>query len=105
VINACDAGREGELIFRYIYEKAECSKPTWRLWLSSMTSVAIKEGFEKLRPGEELEPLGQAAKCRAASDWLVGINATRAFTRRLGTLLSIGRVQTPTLAILVRKRT
>jgi DNA topoisomerase-3 len=103
VINACDAGREGELIFRYIYEKAEANKPIWRLWLSSMTESAIQDGFQKLRPGSELELLAQAAKCRAESDWLVGINATRAFTRRFGTLLSVGRVQTPTLAILVRR--
>ncbi|MGB9552838.1 MAG: DNA topoisomerase, partial [bacterium] len=103
VINACDAGREGELIFRYIYEKAGSNKPIWRLWLSSMTESAIKDGFQKLRPGAELELLAQAAKCRAESDWLVGINATRAFTRRFGTLLSVGRVQTPTLAILVSR--
>lgn len=103
VINACDAGREGELIFRYIYEKAGSNKPIWRLWLSSMTESAIKDGFQKLRPGVELELLAQAAKCRAESDWLVGINATRAFTRRFGTLLSVGRVQTPTLAILVSR--
>jgi DNA topoisomerase-3 len=103
VINACDAGREGELIFRYIYEKAGANKPILRLWLSSMTESAIKDGFQKLRPGAELELLAQAAKCRAESDWLVGINATRAFTRRFGTLLSVGRVQTPTLAILVSR--
>lgn len=103
VINACDAGREGELIFRYIYEKTGATKPVFRLWLSSMTETAIKDGFQKLRPGSELELLAQAAKCRAESDWLVGINATRAFTRRFGTLLSVGRVQTPTLAILVSR--
>ncbi|MCR4428211.1 MAG: DNA topoisomerase 3 [Caldiserica bacterium] len=103
VINACDAGREGELIFRNIFEKAGGEKPILRLWLSSMTESAIKEAFRKLKPGSELELLAQAAKCRAESDWLVGINATRAFTRRFGTLLSVGRVQTPTLAILVSR--
>jgi DNA topoisomerase-3 len=103
VINACDAGREGELIFRYIYEKAGSKLPIRRLWLSSMTETAIQEGFRHLRPGQELEKLASAAKCRSESDWLVGINATRAFTRRFGILLSIGRVQTPTLAILVQR--
>lgn len=103
VINACDAGREGELIFRYIYEEAGCQKPIRRLWLSSMTDTAIRTGFQQLRPGAEMELLAESAKCRSESDWLVGINATRAFTRRFGMLLSVGRVQTPTLAILVRR--
>jgi DNA topoisomerase-3 len=103
VVNACDAGREGELIFRYICQEAKCKLPIQRLWLSSMTDSAIREGFRHLRPGEELELLAQSAKCRSEADWLVGINATRAFTRRFGMLLSVGRVQTPTLAILVKR--
>jgi DNA topoisomerase III len=101
VINACDAGREGELIFRNIYEHAQSDKPHQRLWLSSMTAEAIKNAFQQLREGTEFDPLAQAAKCRSEADWIVGINATRAVTRRLGDLFSLGRVQTPTLAILV----
>lgn len=103
IINACDAGREGELIFRYIYEYLNLDNPFKRLWLQSMTKGSIVEGFKKLRPGEELNNLGESAKCRSEADWLVGINATRAFTRRLGNLLSIGRVQTPTLSIIVER--
>ena len=101
VVNACDAGREGELIFRYICDYLGLVSKTDRLWLQSMTQNAILEGFGHLRPSKELINLGEAAKCRSEADWLIGINATRAFTRRLGSLLSIGRVQTPTLAILV----
>lgn len=101
VINACDAGREGELIFRNIYEYAQSDKPHQRLWLSSMTAEAIKNAFNQLREGVDFDPLAQAAKCRSEADWIVGINATRAVTRRLGDLFSLGRVQTPTLAILV----
>lgn len=104
IINACDAGREGELIFRYITDYLEASDvKTERLWLQSMTRKAIGEGFKHLRPGNELENLAQAARCRSQADWLIGINSTRAFTRRMGTLLSIGRVQTPTLSILVER--
>ncbi len=106
VVNACDAGREGELIFREIVEQLAGSKPIRRLWLQSMTEDAIREGFEQLRPGEELAGLAAAAHCRARSDWLIGMNATRALTKRLKSrkeksAWSAGRVQTPTLAMLV----
>ncbi len=108
VINACDAGREGELIFREIVEQLENQKPIRRLWLQSMTETAIKTGFRQLRPGQELEGLAKAASCRARSDWLIGMNATRALTKRLKsrketTAWSAGRVQTPTLAMLVER--
>ncbi|MHB8171358.1 MAG: DNA topoisomerase III [Thermincolia bacterium] len=103
VINACDAGREGELIFRYIYQLASCKLPIKRLWISSLTDEAILAGFQALRDGQQFEALAQAARCRSESDWLVGINGTRGFTKKCGTLLSIGRVQTPTLAILVKR--
>jgi DNA topoisomerase-3 len=107
VINACDAGREGELIFAYIYEKLGIPKPVDRLWISSMTRQAIREGFERLRPGEQLEPLEQAARSRSEADWLVGMNATRAATIRgrawVGGVVSLGRVQTPTLAMIVKR--
>ncbi|MEJ0000017.1 MAG: DNA topoisomerase III [Verrucomicrobiota bacterium] len=108
LINACDAGREGELIFRYIVKLAECTKPIQRLWLQSMTPASIRDGFAHLRPGSELEPLASAAVCRSESDWLVGINGTRAltaFNSRNGgfQLTPVGRVQTPTLAIVVER--
>ncbi|MGI6652703.1 MAG: DNA topoisomerase III [Christensenellales bacterium] len=103
VICATDAGREGELIFRLIYEKSGCKKPFDRLWISSMTDSAIKEGLDTLRPGTEYDGLYQSALSRAQADWLVGMNASRAFTLRYGALLSVGRVQTPTLAILVKR--
>jgi DNA topoisomerase-3 len=107
VINACDAGREGELIFAYIYEAAGAEKPVQRLWISSMTKQAIREGFERLRPGEQLAPLEAAARSRSEADWLVGMNATRAATIRgrawVGGVVSLGRVQTPTLAMIVRR--
>jgi len=108
VINACDAGREGELIFREIVEHLGSQKPIRRLWLQSMTDDAIRDGFARLRPGEELQGLADAAACRAQSDWLIGMNATRALTKRLKsrkekTAWSAGRVQTPTLAMLVDK--
>src|ERR671938_1727175 len=107
VINACDAGREGELIFAYIYEAAGATKPVQRLWISSMTKQAIREGFERLRPGEQLRPLEQAARSRSEADWLVGMNATRAATIRgrawVGGVVSLGRVQTPTLALMVKR--
>ena len=104
VICATDAGREGELIFHYIYDQAKCKKPVDRLWISSMTDEAIKEGFEQIRPDSEYEGLHKSAVCRSEADWLVGMNASRAFTLRYNALLSIGRVQTPTLNILVKRR-
>jgi DNA topoisomerase III len=107
VVNACDAGREGELIFSYIYETSGVDKPVERLWISSMTKTAIREGFERLRPGTELRPLEAAARSRAEADWLVGMNATRAATIRgrawVGGVVSLGRVQTPTLAMIVKR--
>ena len=107
VVNACDAGREGELIFAYIYEKARSAKPVRRLWLNSMTNAAMKEAFASLRPGAELALLEQAARSRSEADWIVGMNATRAATIRLRTsfdgAVSLGRVQTPTLAIVARR--
>lgn len=101
IICATDAGREGELIFRYIYSLAGCTKPVQRLWISSLTDSAIEQGFAKLRPGSYFDNLYDAARCRSEADWLVGLNATRAFTVQHGTMLSVGRVQTPTLALLV----
>jgi DNA topoisomerase III len=108
LINACDAGREGELIFRYIVQHAKSDKPIKRLWLQSMTPAAIREGFAALRTGESMQPLADAAVCRSESDWLVGINGTRAmtaFNSKTGGfhLTTVGRVQTPTLAILVER--
>src|SRR4051794_104739 len=107
VVNACDAGREGELIFAWIYEKAGGRKPVQRLWLQSMTTQAIREAFGHLRPGEEMERLEEAARSRSEADWIVGMNATRAATIRLRSsfdgAVSLGRVQTPTLAILARR--
>ena len=104
VICATDAGREGELIFHYIYDQAKCKKPIDRLWISSMTDEAIREGFEQIKPDSEYEGLRKSAVCRSEADWLVGMNASRAFTLRYNALLSIGRVQTPTLNILVKRR-
>ena len=104
LICATDAGREGELIFRYIYEKAGCRKPFERLWISSMTDEAISEGFRSIRSGKDYDGLYASAQCRSKADWLVGMNASRAFTLKYDTLLSVGRVQTPTLAILVKRR-
>jgi DNA topoisomerase-3 len=107
VVNACDAGREGELIFAYLYEKAGSKKPVMRLWLNSMTRDAIRAAFGDLRPGAELASLEQAARSRSEADWIVGMNATRAATIRLRSsfdgAVSLGRVQTPTLAILARR--
>jgi len=103
LINACDAGREGELIFRYIITAAGLRQPVRRLWVSSLTPEAIRQGFAALRPQADYDRLYQSALCRAQGDWLVGINATRAFSARWGELLSVGRVQTPTLALLVRR--
>jgi DNA topoisomerase III len=107
VINACDAGREGELIFAYLYEKAKAKKPVQRLWLNSMTNAAMKEAFKELRPAAEFAKLEQAARSRSEADWIVGMNATRAATIRLRSsfdgAVSLGRVQTPTLAIIARR--
>jgi DNA topoisomerase-3 len=107
VVNACDAGREGELIFAYLYEKSGSKKPVQRLWLNSMTKQAIKDAFGSLRPGAELASLEAAARSRSEADWIVGMNATRAATIRLRSsfdgAVSLGRVQTPTLAILARR--
>ena len=103
VVNACDAGREGELIFRNVYELAGCRKPMKRLWISSMEDSAIREGFENLRPGADYDGLHQAALCRAKADWLVGINATRLFSVLYRRTLNIGRVMSPTLALIVQR--
>jgi len=107
VVNACDAGREGELIFAYLYEKAKADKPVKRLWLSSMTNQAMKAALESLRPAEEFAKLEEAARSRSEADWIVGMNATRAATIRLRSsfdgAVSLGRVQTPTLAIVARR--
>jgi DNA topoisomerase-3 len=108
VINACDAGREGELIFRYVYELVGCTRPVRRLWTSSLTDEAIRRAWGGLRPGDDFDALADAARCRSEADWLVGLNATRALTclaRQGGgeQLLSVGRVQTPTLAMIVAR--
>ena len=103
IVNACDAGREGELIFRLVYEMAECRKPIQRIWISSMENCAIREGFSDLRPGADYEALYQSALCRQKADWLVGINATRLFSVLYHRTLNVGRVQTPTLAMLVER--
>lgn len=108
VVNACDAGREGELIFRYVFDLSGCQRPVRRLWLASLTERAIQEAWGRLRPDEAFRPLQDAARCRAEADWLVGLNATRAMTCLArkgggGTVLSVGRVQTPTLAMIVAR--
>ena len=103
IVNACDAGREGELIFRLVYEMAGCRKPVLRLWISSMEDSAIREGFSDLRPGADYEALYQSALCRQKADWLVGINATRLFSVLYHRTLNVGRVQTPTLAMLAER--
>lgn len=100
LVNACDAGREGELIYRLVYEAAGCSKPFSRLWISSMEDAAIREGFSDLRPGGDYDPLYQSALCRQKADWLIGINASRLFSVLYHRTLNVGRVQTPTLAML-----
>ena len=100
VINACDAGREGELIFRFVMEKAGCKKPVKRLWISSMEESAIRKGFESLKDGSNYDCLYQSALCRAKADWLVGINATRLFSLLYNRTLNVGRVQSPTLKML-----
>ena len=104
VINACDAGREGELIFTYIYQLAKSKLPVKRAWMQTMTQEGIREAFRSLRDGEKMRGLAEAARCRSESDWLIGINGTRALTKRMfgsraGNVASVGRVQTPTLAI------
>jgi len=104
VVNACDAGREGELIFAYLYGLSGCKKPVRRLWISSLTPEAIKDGFSALRDGRGMKPLEDAARSRGEADWIVGMNATRAYSIRFGgfkNVLSVGRVQTPTLKLLV----
>ena len=100
VVNACDAGREGELIFRFVYEVAGCKKPMRRLWISSMEDGAIKAGFASLKDGRDYGALFASALCRAKADWLIGINATRLFSCLYGKTLNVGRVQTPTLKML-----
>ncbi len=108
LINACDAGREGELIFRYIAQHAKSKQPVQRLWLQSMTPAAIRDGFAKLRSDDDMQPLADAARCRSEADWLVGINGTRAMTAFNSKgggffLTTVGRVQTPTLSIVVER--
>ncbi|WP_050617410.1 DNA topoisomerase 3 [Intestinimonas massiliensis (ex Afouda et al. 2020)] len=100
LVNACDAGREGELIFRLVYKAAGCTKPFSRLWISSMEDAAIREGFADLRPGADYDPLYKSALCRQKADWLIGINASRLFSVLYHRTLNVGRVQTPTLAML-----
>lgn len=104
LICGTDSGREGELIFRYIYQIAGCHKPFRRLWVSSMTEEAITEGFRTLKDGAEYDRLYESARCRSEADWLVGMNGSRAFTLHYNALLSIGRVQTPTLAMIVARQ-
>src|SRR5271168_3283136 len=104
VINACDAGREGELIFTYLYQLTKSKLPVKRAWMQTMTQEGIREAFNNLRDGEKMRGLADAARCRSESDWLIGINGTRALTKRMfgsraGNVASVGRVQTPTLAI------
>src|SRR5215212_6151142 len=104
VINACDAGREGELIFAYLYQLTKCKLPVKRAWMQTMTTGGIQEAFKNLRDGGKMKGLEDAARCRSESDWLIGINGTRALTKRMfgsraGNVASVGRVQTPTLAI------
>ncbi|MDQ3668843.1 MAG: toprim domain-containing protein, partial [Actinomycetota bacterium] len=106
IVNACDAGREGELIFAYLYETSGVEKPVERLWLNSMTKKAIQDAFAELRPAEEMKLLEASARSRSEADWLVGMNATRAASIRLRSAfdgaVSLGRVQTPTLALVAR---
>src|SRR5271156_6365130 len=103
IVCATDAGREGELIFRYIYEAAECHKPFSRLWISSLTPDAIRKGFAELKDGSAYDPLADAARGRSRADWLVGMNLSRAYTLAMDDSLSVGRVQTPTLAMLAER--
>ena len=101
IVNSCDSGREGELIFRLVYEQAGCKKPVSRLWLSSMEESAIREGFAHLKPSTEYDALYNAALCRERADWMVGINASRLFSCLYGQPLAVGRVMTPVLAMTV----
>ena len=103
IVCATDSAREGELIFRYIYQMAKCAKPVERLWISSMTDEAIRQGFAHLRPASDYDALYASARCRSEADWLVGMNASRAFSLRYDAHLSVGRVQTPTLSLIVRR--
>ena len=103
IINGCDAGREGELIFRFVYNMCGCKKPYFRLWISSMEESAIREGFNNLKDGREYDNLYNSALCRAKADWIIGINATRLFTSLYRKHLNIGRVQTPTLAMIAER--
>ena len=103
VVCATDAGREGELIFRYIYDAAQCAKPVSRLWISSLTPDAIRKGFDTLRPAADYDGLADAARGRSRADWLVGMNLSRAYTLAYDEDLSVGRVQTPTLAMVVER--
>lgn len=103
VVNGCDAGREGELIFRFVYEQTGCTKPFSRLWISSMEDSAIREGFAGRKAGTEYDALYQSALCRARADWLVGINATRLFSVLYHKTLNVGRVLSPTLNLLVER--
>ncbi|MBQ9950690.1 MAG: DNA topoisomerase 3 [Clostridia bacterium] len=103
IICATDSAREGELIFRYIYQMAKCTKPVERLWISSMTDAAIRQGFAELKPASAYDALYESARCRSEADWLVGMNASRAFSLKYDAHLSVGRVQTPTLNLIVRR--
>ena len=105
IVEATDAGREGELIFRLVYHQCKCKKPFERLWISSMEDAAIREGFARLRPGTEYDALYEAALCRERADWIVGINATRLFSCKYGPTLNVGRVMTPTLAMVCDRET
>ena len=103
IVNACDSGREGELIFRLVYEYFSCRKKIQRLWISSLEEKAIRDGFNNLRPGADYDSLYQSALCRQRADWLVGLNLSRAFSILYNAHLSVGRVQTPTLAMIVER--
>lgn len=103
VVNACDAGREGELIFRNIYKMTGCKKPVYRLWISSMEDSTIEQGFRELKDGKEYDNFFAAARCREWADWLVGINATRLFSVLYHRTLNVGRVVSPTLALIVQR--
>ncbi|MCL2393036.1 MAG: DNA topoisomerase, partial [Oscillospiraceae bacterium] len=103
IVCATDAGREGELIFRLVYEQCSCTKSVHRLWISSLEDAAVREGFEQLRPGADFDNLYKAALCRAKADYVVGINATRLFSCLYGITLNVGRVQSPTLALIVNR--
>lgn len=105
LVEATDAGREGELIFRLVYDQAKCKKPFERLWISSMEDQAISDGFSHLKNGREYDDLYRAALCRERADWIVGMNVTRLFSTLYGQILNVGRVMTPTLAMIVQRET